>query len=573
MTSRQQETSLSTSDANSCSWILSHPSFNSWVSEESSDNLLWIKGHPGTGKSTLMSFLYHQYIVRQNKDTIILTFFFHGNGSSLQKTELGMFRSLLHQIYKQSFDARKMILKCYQKKIKERGECDKDLEWQVSELRELFTSIITSSKKEKKVLIFIDALDESFSTTKEKAAKELVTYFHFLREETQRVGNGRKVVKTCISSRHYPIISTTFGVTINVEKENTLNMASYISRQLKLGVEDWNTNNDGEREALEQALVSKAAGVFLWAKLRIKEIVKGLNNGVYSLKDITKILEDKSNDLFALYSSILLTDIEVRYRAQALLFMQWVSLAERPLSLTEIRYAMACDESVLGDELESCEHVRGFVDEDSRMERLTKSLSGGLAEVRGGTVQLFHQSVNDFLTEGGLSILYQAANPKSKQRSDQEILGESESRLSASCLNYLRLEETFRTACLSLEDIEETRVFIEYATKYWAVHAERAERYGVAQVSVTQFFDKWGDAFYTWKMVYTAIAGCDVRCPLRESSLAHVAARHNLKSVLTCLLERDPGLLEGIDNDGNKPLHDAASFGHGETVKILLDKG
>ncbi|KAE8447059.1 hypothetical protein EG329_011194 [Mollisiaceae sp. DMI_Dod_QoI] len=594
MTWRQQETTLSTMHPQSCAWILTHPSYLTWTTDSSPSDLLWLKGHPGTGKSTIMSFLYTHFAKtllvpeqqphQHDKDTIMLGFFFHGSGSPLQRSSLGMFRSLLHQIYKQSLFARKTILEYYQQKVKESGECGKAWEWQVPELRDLFTSILTSAAgngvgraggkgREQEVLVFIDALDESLSANGTKGAKELLDYFHDLSE---RIGKDQKGVKICVSSRHYPIVSplSDKSIVINMEVENSRDIAAFISYQLRLGVETWAREDEQEKRDLEEALVNKAAGVFLWARLRVEKIVKGLNDGLYSLKDIKEMVEGETNELANLYEGILMDEVDVGLRDKAFLMMRWVCLAERPLTLGELRYAMACDITDDDDPVRD-QDVKGFVDTDARMEKLVKSLSGGLAEVRyyakDATVQLFHQSVNDFLTESGLSILHQATNASSEKKPADEILGESENRLSASCLTYLRLEKTIHTACLALEDIQETLVFVDYATKYWAVHAEKAERRGVDQAGVVKFFDSWSEAFETWKMIYKAIAGVDEWYPALTSGLAHTAARYNLQTVTKYLLEKDP--IQEADDNGYTPLHEGARFGHIDIVSILVDHG
>jgi hypothetical protein len=57
-------------------------------------------GGPGAGKSTLMKYAYQEASTNRLllKNCIILGFFFYGQGEKLQRTPLGLFRSLLHQI-------------------------------------------------------------------------------------------------------------------------------------------------------------------------------------------------------------------------------------------------------------------------------------------------------------------------------------------------------------------------------------------------------------------------------------------------------------------------------------------
>src|SRR5438045_4080966 len=48
---------------NTCTWILEHASYCKWISE--SCGLLWIKGKPGAGKTTLMEFLLRVFEQQQ----------------------------------------------------------------------------------------------------------------------------------------------------------------------------------------------------------------------------------------------------------------------------------------------------------------------------------------------------------------------------------------------------------------------------------------------------------------------------------------------------------------------------
>lgn len=67
----------------------------------------WINGKPGSGKSTLMSYICEDKrtldaltVWSDNKKLLIPTFFFWAAGNSLQKTTVGLLRSLIYQILK-----------------------------------------------------------------------------------------------------------------------------------------------------------------------------------------------------------------------------------------------------------------------------------------------------------------------------------------------------------------------------------------------------------------------------------------------------------------------------------------
>jgi ABC-type ATPase involved in cell division len=59
--------------------------------------VLWIKGKPGAGKSTLMKHILF-YCQGNLKDRTIAAHFFNARGNKLEKTLIGMLRSLMYQL-------------------------------------------------------------------------------------------------------------------------------------------------------------------------------------------------------------------------------------------------------------------------------------------------------------------------------------------------------------------------------------------------------------------------------------------------------------------------------------------
>lgn len=98
---------------NTCEWILELDEYKSWKSQPR--GLLWIKGKPGTGKSTLMTFLYDQ-LKQDGGQGILLDFFFNAQGTELQHTPLGMLRSLLSQIFNYDISVRPRLRKLYEQR-------------------------------------------------------------------------------------------------------------------------------------------------------------------------------------------------------------------------------------------------------------------------------------------------------------------------------------------------------------------------------------------------------------------------------------------------------------------------
>ncbi|CAI6085842.1 unnamed protein product [Clonostachys chloroleuca] len=91
---------------NTFNWIFDLPLFYNWIQEGS--GLFWISGKPGSGKSTLMKYIFrsrqtwelmHDWRRASNAiDEVATGFFFHYRGTTLQKSFEGVLRSLIIQI-------------------------------------------------------------------------------------------------------------------------------------------------------------------------------------------------------------------------------------------------------------------------------------------------------------------------------------------------------------------------------------------------------------------------------------------------------------------------------------------
>lgn len=84
-------------------WVFDLPKFRHWLQKGS--EMFWIYGKPGSGKSTLMKFIFQSertwqllHNWREGSLELKAGFFFHYRGSALQKSFEGVLRSLIAQI-------------------------------------------------------------------------------------------------------------------------------------------------------------------------------------------------------------------------------------------------------------------------------------------------------------------------------------------------------------------------------------------------------------------------------------------------------------------------------------------
>lgn len=555
----EREYDVINASKNTCDWLSKNPVYIDWFNQQ--HGLLWIQGHPGVGKSTLMKHVLKSKskAMMKEKNTIIITFFFHGRGPLLQKTPLGLFRSLLHQLALRCSGVLREINDVFTIKCKTQGACGTKWEWNPNELQELFISQIEEATKTRTVRIYIDALDECG----EDASIHLIDIF-------QDVAISSSI---CFSCRHYPLIALKNGLKINVGDNNANDIKIYVSNQL---------GEQNDLAGIRDHIIEKARGNFKWVEIVAKIVIDWQRRGL-SLKSIQKKITSIPEKLSELYKG-LLTAIDKSEKPESFHLFQWICYALRPLSLTELRFAMAVDVDTICQSISECQDLEQYVATDEEMEKRVCHLSSGLAEVirhhGKPIVQLIHQSVGDFLCDKeGLRLLHESQDLAPAK----SAFGLAHFRLSRSCIKYLSMEEFLNSTgwrsdindplAVTYHRVQDTGdlptdfPFLEYAAVFWIQHAEIIEKDGGSQEDLiscfqsTSVWQSWLDAHNFF------VRGAKSRGAMK-STLLHIASKHGFLSVLRALHKPD----FNINDDGNSmtPLCLAAYKGHEAVVRWLL---
>jgi ankyrin repeat protein len=547
--------------ANTCDWITRHQSYTTWLKEGS--GILWIKGKPGSGKSTLMEYLLRDFEKQARyQKSIQLSFFLHGRGTALQKSRLGMFRSLLHQLLLRVPATGAAFQRSFEEKLHSQGEPGKDWDWHISEIYEFFISAVEDTATTQSVNIFVDALDEADDGTDDRdTSHQIVNDFH----EINDILCYKKLYSTiCFSCRHFPVITKNQRWEIWVEKENHEDISTYIRDELEKRL----SPTEAESRYLMEwhdIMLKGAQGVFQWAALVVGIVGRYLKNGK-SAEEIRQMLAKVPKQLGDVYKHILEQVIEKEDYQQTLRLIQWVCLAERPLTMVEICFAMNLpDTETFDSELDELE----LPTYDTMRKRIV-SLSGGLIEFKQHEnqqiLQFIHQSVNDFLLQDGLEFLdtMSRGNP----------IGLGHHQLSVVCANYIGMIKIDYSNKPDKETIQAQFPFGDYTVRSWYSHAEKAETQGVPQNYLLRFIQYYPYALKNWIWLYkiTDPYNDSGRRPENNSTLLHIASGANILSVVNGLLKTSYEL-ESIDGDGNRALHYASRWGHIQIVKKLLDAG
>ncbi|KAI9652510.1 MAG: hypothetical protein M1821_008374, partial [Bathelium mastoideum] len=417
-----------------CDWLFETTEFCKWrdrVDLVDHNGVLWLKGKPGVGKSTLMKHTLHYY-KQEFGDYSVVAYFFNARGEQLEKTALGLLRSMVYQLIQGDNTIRDhFLLRFHEKQMMQEGGRP---EWRMSDLRDFILSAI-KQRHLKSTILLVDALDEC----SESDVRDVVEMLEKLSVEAVR---SKAELRICLSSRHYPSIDMKKKLELTVEndEQHRRDIIKYITDQFEI-------DDKGTRHAVQE----KADGVFLWAVL----VVSILNQAVRAgrVEEIQKTLDNLPGDLEKVFETMLAKD--QTHKAETVLMLQWVLFSPRPLQPEELFCAVM---TKIAPELIELWDPAKFTDKIVQR-RITDS-SKGLIEVRPGTsstVQFIHRSVTDFLLRN-----------RRLQRLDPTLATNpgrtSYRQLWSCCWEYIKLTDISRISRKHVAEVKETLPFIQLAT-------------------------------------------------------------------------------------------------------------
>ncbi|KAJ1325412.1 ankyrin repeat domain-containing protein 50 [Microdochium nivale] len=532
-----------------CDWLFQAVEFRQWYepgNRHTHNGVLWIKGKPGAGKSTLMKHAHSRFQSHLFSDHLVIAYFFNARGTTLEKTLLGLLRSIVYQMLQDDNIYSHSALFLREKQMITQ---ESDWQWRLSELQALVRFVtVQLSPDLRPLLILIDALDECDTSD----VRDVV---QFLESLSVRSDAGGLPLRICLSSRHYPSIHMKRAVELKVDgmPGHQADIAKYITERIP------------ERNiSMEAEITKRANSVFLWVVLVVTVLNKAYDEG--RLEAMQKALGGVPNDLDKIFTGMLHNYADEDETLLTLLTLQWVLLSERPLELDEIFAAVFPGVAL--------RHI-------DIMKRRITTLSKGLVEVQkgkpygSGSVQFIHQSVKDFLYKRKvLSTIDSSLEP--------EPIMNSHGRLWARC--WAAIEPAI-TKAMSEEHIIEARQsdpFLGYAASNVMYHAERALSGRDAseppdtpyQLRIKQWLRRADHWIHWWKTFLATTGTKDEERHLRKESgagLLYISALFQLPNLVkTCLASTDIDVLGGYYGTA---LGAASHNGNHHIVMFLIGKG
>jgi hypothetical protein len=385
-------------------------SFAGWLA--SSSSLYWITGKAGSGKSTLIKYVAQDrrtinYLTKWALAGTLVTasYFFWNSGTSLQMSQQGLLRSLLHQILSSCPE-----LTC--RLLPERWEAhclfgDDPNPMTEAELRHAFTLLKNVEPTVAKICLFIDGLDEF-----DGDHCKLVDFIKEL--------SGYPGIKLCVSSRPWLVFEDAFKTrpSLMVQDLTYPDIMHFVTSKFSRshGFIELRKSEPEYAAQLLKDIAQKSAGVFLWVALVVSSLLDGLSYGD-RVSDLQKRLSLLPPDLERLYRKIL-DNLDPFYLEHASQLFELIREAKEPPSILCMSLADEELNSVLNRKIASFddEEINTRVDVmkrrlNSRCKGLLEVASamenseGGLHPVGGperytspaSTVQYLHRTVKDFL--------------------------------------------------------------------------------------------------------------------------------------------------------------------------------
>jgi hypothetical protein len=401
--------------------------FNQWL--RNGNGVYWITGKPGSGKSTLMKFLYTSPQTRKvlnkcsrNQHVIFGSFFFWNSGIRAQKTHESLLRSLLYQVLKEFPELMPIVL--HEKIVNaKREQASKRLNhwpllpWSLGQLKRAFDQLVDQQEFAIKLFFAIDGLDE-YEGNHDKIAE-------WIRD------TASPSIKIIASSRPWNVFLDVF------HDMPRLRLQDLTYNDISVYVDDHLGNNERMRflmdknadqaRTLIKEIVSKSSGVFLWVSIVVDSLLDGLRN-YDRISDLQTRLTQLPEDLEELYEVILqrTNPMYRRSRSRYFLMIQAVRRICDELPLT-VAFSLADEEDpkfclnakvqlmTRGEALDRCEAMErrlaascaGLLEVDFRQKAELSDLERGrplcmndyYRTAYGSKIQFLHRSVKDFVED------------------------------------------------------------------------------------------------------------------------------------------------------------------------------
>ncbi|KAG9229619.1 hypothetical protein BJ875DRAFT_537610 [Amylocarpus encephaloides] len=429
----QQSDFLSRQQAGTGQWLLDSAEFNAWV--DTNERTLYCPGIPGAGKTILTSIVVEELSTRfENDGNVGIANLYCNYRRHHEQNLKDLFASLLKQFIQEQPSIPDSVKTLYDRHKDKRTR---------PLLDEILGILKTVMAEYSRIFIIADALDECQDSDgcRQKFLSNL-----FQLQEKYGVH-----VSLFATSRPLSSIEKVFEgnskLEIRVSEEDVreyldgylFQLPGFVARNLEL------------QEEIKTAIVHAISGMFLLTQLHLKSLI-----GKRSPKAVRAALKNLATGSGAYDHAYkdAMERINCQVKDQKELAKQvlsWIICAKRPLTTTELQYALRVEvgESTLDEE--NLPEIEDMV-----------SVCAGLVTIdeKSGIIRLVHYTTQEYF-----------------ERTKRQWFPDTETNITSICVTYLAFDEFKNGICLSNKDFEERlqlKKLYDYAAHNWGYHARAA---------------------------------------------------------------------------------------------------
>ncbi|KAH7145693.1 hypothetical protein B0J13DRAFT_525217 [Dactylonectria estremocensis] len=254
-----QQTASKQRYVNSGTWVLEDQRFKNWVQGNTTlDNILFLHGIPGSGKTTLASCIIEYLRSKGPKTNGSVAFFYfkHNLRKGTPRTKSEMLRALLAQFLNQD-DA---LLECMHQQCAEKSKSDVLLG---SFLEDCMKPCLINQKRVWVILDGFDECDEQYDTNRLES-EQVIRWFQ---EEAIPLGCQIRLLISGQRNGHVEaMLSQTPEISLDTSQQHSCDIGDYTKSRASLIRKRFSLSSDEELGIVKKvATVSK--GMFLYAKI------------------------------------------------------------------------------------------------------------------------------------------------------------------------------------------------------------------------------------------------------------------------------------------------------------------
>lgn len=280
-----------------------------WLAQRGQDDTYWISGKPGSGKSTLMAYIQAHAVTASQlakwagpgNPVSIVSYFFWTSGSEMQKSQVGVLRSLFYQLFQRHEFLIPTTFPSVWSTLCSMSTKDRIkyvIPWTLEGLKESFHTLVDlfGTKQLGNICLFIDGLDECGGSH-----DEIINFLGTLQNSH---------TKLVLSSRAWPVFQEAYGALPSMRLQDLTrgDMTRYVSDVLRgdPALQDVMEDEQDLCPRLINDVVDRAEGVFLWVRLVARELVHSFHlHGSTTIAALRGRLMDFPSDLDQLYHYLL----------------------------------------------------------------------------------------------------------------------------------------------------------------------------------------------------------------------------------------------------------------------------